>query len=462
MPRNALQNFIDGFDGPAFAALIFGILALVLFFVGCRALRRKRLLENVPTSKVKGVFAGLNEVKGEALAEWPLTSYLAQTRCVWYRYTVDEEWERTETVRDKDGKTHTETRSGWDTVASDEVAAPFSLRDDTGTLHVNPQGATMDGVRVFSESAGRWDALYFEKGPANELFHTTHRRRFTEHAIPVGSQLYVLGPARLRDDAAEVEIAHEKGAEAFMISMQDEAALTRRYGWGAMAAFILGALAAFAAPYALAWEHDFALNWKHAFLLQWPLMTAAACAFLGAIALYYGVLLYNGLVIVTNRMQRAWSLIDVQLKRRHDLIPALVACVKGYTEHEALVQEVASLGRRTARPRRAPSAAQVQDAAQETDAQTAVLGRVMGTVEAYPELKASEAYVKLHDALVDAEDRIALARGFFNDSVKIYNDRIGTWPDMLAATAFGYKSAAQYEIEAFEKRVPCATIGSES
>ncbi|MDX1683275.1 MAG: GIDE domain-containing protein, partial [Phycisphaeraceae bacterium] len=139
-------------------AVAFGGTVACLFF-GFRFLRRKRLIENVPTSKTKGVFIGLNEVKGKAETDAPLTSHLAEVACLWYRYVVEEEWKRTET--DSDGKT--KTKSGWKTVAEEDQRVPFTLTDDTGSIEVFPQNAQMQGDKVFRETCRRSDSLYYDK-----------------------------------------------------------------------------------------------------------------------------------------------------------------------------------------------------------------------------------------------------------------------------------------------------------
>ncbi|MHC4731985.1 MAG: GIDE domain-containing protein, partial [Planctomycetota bacterium] len=126
-----------------------GLLALGLLWWGFRSLKRKRLIENVPTSKVKGVFLGLNEVKGRAHRDEPFTSYLAQTHCVYYRYEVKERWETTETYTDSEGRSQTRTSSGWKTVSSHEERQPFQLIDSTGSLRVLPHRAEITADTVF-------------------------------------------------------------------------------------------------------------------------------------------------------------------------------------------------------------------------------------------------------------------------------------------------------------------------
>ncbi|NDE99952.1 MAG: hypothetical protein EB034_17015, partial [Verrucomicrobia bacterium] len=111
-------------------------LAFLCLLAGLRAGRRRRLVENLPTSKTTGVFIGLVELKGTAEVDAPLTSFLAECRCTHYQWSVEEQWERsvTETYTDDEGntKTRTRTESGWTTVANGGETIPFYLQDDCG------------------------------------------------------------------------------------------------------------------------------------------------------------------------------------------------------------------------------------------------------------------------------------------------------------------------------------------
>ena len=166
--------------------------------------RRRRLVENLPTSKTTGVFIGLVELKGTAESANPLTSHLAEQPCVDYRWSVDEEWSRTVTTThtDSDGKSHTETHteSGWTTVASGGESIPFYLQDDCGVILIRPEGAKLEPATLFDETVGCGDPLYYAKGPAGAVADSDHRRRFVERGIPLHAMLYVMGQARERDD----------------------------------------------------------------------------------------------------------------------------------------------------------------------------------------------------------------------------------------------------------------------
>jgi LemA protein len=165
---------------------------------------------------------------------------------------------------------------------------------------------------------------------------------------------------------------------------------------------------------------------------------------------------YNGLVRARIRTQEAWSGIDVQLQRRADLVPSLVATVKGYTGHESRVFE------EVARARGA-----VQRAATPIDATAAnlilvqALSSLFGIVEAYPDLKASANFRALMTELSDVEEKIAFARQFYNMNVLALNTKIQTLPDVLYAGPLGFLSAAFYDADAGAEIVPQVRLDRE-
>jgi hypothetical protein len=434
-------------------------LAVGMLLWGFRSLWRKRVIENVPTSKVAGVFLGLTEVKGKAELAAPLTTWLAETAAVWYEWTVAEEWERweTETVRDSQGREETRTvrRSGWTTVAAGGETPPFLLRDETGALRIVPERAEIEADTVFTRTVGRSDPLYYAKGPAHAVADSCHRRSFTERAIRAGADLYVIGTARERKDAVEAEIGYEPDQEMFLISVRGEEAVRREYARGAAAKLTVGLLAATALPIIFFGVRS--RDAGRALREEWPLAAAVGAAYGAALLLDYLRLLYNGLVGVRNRVKNAWSQIDIQLKRRFDLVPQLVATVKGYAAHEASLDarlaEIRAAGAAGARRGAAvPDAGLALAAAAFANGQTSALRGVIGVAEAYPALKADQNFARLMDELSKTEQRIALARTFFNESVTAYNDRLGTMPDALLARLGRMEPAAYFEIEAFERR----------
>ncbi|MEZ5101516.1 MAG: LemA family protein [Thermoleophilia bacterium] len=154
------------------------------------------------------------------------------------------------------------------------------------------------------------------------------------------------------------------------------------------------------------------------------------------------VLIYNRLVTLRNRTENAWSQVDVQLRRRYDLIPNLVESVKGYAEHERGVLEEVTRLRGVAAAARA-----VDEKARAENALTAALGRLFAVAEAYPQLRATENFQALQAELSATESKIAIARQVYNDTVLTYQNAIQTIPTNLVAGLFGFRSRPYFEID---------------
>lgn len=168
--------------------------------------------------------------------------------------------------------------------------------------------------------------------------------------------------------------------------------------------------------------------------------------------------LYNKLVTKRNRYENAFSQIDVQLKRRHDLIPNLVETAKGYMEHESETLEAVIAARNQARSaeKRAannPSDPNAMQALMSAESMlSGALGNLMVTVEDYPDLKADQQMNKLMEELTSTENRIAFARQAFNDSVTDYNITREKFPNVMVANMFGFQKGTLFEIEVEEER----------
>ena len=152
------------------------------------------------------------------------------------------------------------------------------------------------------------------------------------------------------------------------------------------------------------------------------------------------VLSYNGLVRQRNRIDNAWSQIDVQLKRRYDLIPNLVETVKGYAAHERGVFEAVTQARANALNAQGPA-----QQAQAENVLSGALKSLFAVAEAYPELKANQNFLALQEELTSTEDRIAYARQFYNDSVLSYNNKLQTFPRTLIAGMFDFDKREYFE-----------------
>ena len=170
-----------------------------------------------------------------------------------------------------------------------------------------------------------------------------------------------------------------------------------------------------------------------------PLVIVAGLVVLAALFLMAA---YNGLVKLRNRIENAWSQIDVQLQRRYDLIPNLVETVKGYAGHEKGVFEAVTQAR--------AAAINAQGPAQQGQAENVVSGALkslFAVAEAYPDLKANQNFAALQEELSGTESKIAYARQFYNDTVQSYNTKVQTFPTTFIATAFGFKPREYFEAD---------------
>ena len=172
----------------------------------------------------------------------------------------------------------------------------------------------------------------------------------------------------------------------------------------------------------------------------------------------WGVSLYNGLVSLRNRYRNAFAQIDVQLKRRHDLIPNLVETAKGYMAHEkGTLEAVINARNQAAGARQAVAAnpgdgAAVQSLNQAEAALTGVMTKFMALTEAYPELKANGVMTQLSAELAATEDRIAYARQGYNEAVTNYNNQREMFPGSLLAGAFNFTPAQLFEVKSETER----------
>ncbi len=176
----------------------------------------------------------------------------------------------------------------------------------------------------------------------------------------------------------------------------------------------------------------------------------------GALLIVAVILVYNQLISKKQMVDNGWSDIDVQLKRRADLIPSLVNVVRGYSEHEkTLLTDVVT--------KRGEALAVKDSPRLRSEKETQIsqqLTRVLALAEAYPDLKANEQFLKLQDELVNTEDEISYARRFFNAAVREYNTAIQTFPSNLVAMIFSFREAEFFEIEQIDRQLPSLNLGA--
>ena len=411
--------------------------------------RKQRLLADTPTSKALGVFIGEVEVSGVCVSQAPLISSLALAPCVYYRWQVVEHC-----VRGSGDNRY----SSEEVVASGFHSAGFYLEDETGSIWVNPAGAEVEARRVFKKLVSRRDPLYYGKGPSNEVHSSKGLREFTEYALCVGTKVFIRGRASERPEVVAAQIGHDGSAGMFIISYRGERSISVWMGWKANAWDFAGAFAAINAvvvasaglgPVLLAYGAflDMVFSDGHPVKMFGDGLSAVGpyipLGLLIGVGLYllaavvgWARMVFNSMVGLRNRVAQAYSLIDVQLKRRSDLIERFVACVQGFREHEAAVQAMVTAMRAQAGG----------------GSLKALAPGILAVIESYPEIRAQALFNDLSKQLIETEDRIALARGYHNSIATFYNTRLETIPDRYLAGLVKMKPASLFEAEGFTHR----------
>ena len=171
-------------------------------------------------------------------------------------------------------------------------------------------------------------------------------------------------------------------------------------------------------------------------MLRWTLLGLVVVAVVSV------VVLYNGLIKLRNRIEGAWAQIDVQLRRRYDLIPNLVETVKGYAAHERETLDAVTEARAAAVDAGGPA-----EQARADNVVTSALKSLFAVSEAYPDLKANPGFLQLQEELTGTEGRIAYARQFYNDTVLRYNTRIQSFPSLLLAGPLQFRPREYFEVD---------------
>jgi LemA protein len=161
------------------------------------------------------------------------------------------------------------------------------------------------------------------------------------------------------------------------------------------------------------------------------------------------VAMYNRLVRLRNRAENSWAQVDVQLRRRYDLIPNLVEAVKGYASHERSTFDEVTQARTAAQ-----QAQGVQDKAQAENVLTAAIGRLFAVAEAYPQLRATENFQQLQAQLAETEQNIAISRQVYNDTVLTYDNALETVPTNIVAGIFSFHPRVYFETEGATREAP--------
>jgi LemA protein len=167
------------------------------------------------------------------------------------------------------------------------------------------------------------------------------------------------------------------------------------------------------------------------------------------------VVVYNRLVRLRNRTENSWAQVDVQLRRRYDLIPNLVEAVKGYASHERATFEEVTRARTAAQ-----QAQGVEEQAKAENVLTAALGRLFAVAEAYPELRATENFQQLQAQLAEVEQNIVISRQVYNDAVLSYENALETVPTNIVAGMFNFQPRAYFETEDVTREAPSVQFSS--
>jgi LemA protein len=190
------------------------------------------------------------------------------------------------------------------------------------------------------------------------------------------------------------------------------------------------------------------------------IITLLVLLVVGLLLVVWLVAVYNGLVVARNRFKNAFAQIDVQLKRRYDLIPNLIEAVKGYMAHERETLDAVIQARNSAKEAEQKVAANPADPAAMKELNQAegqlgsTLGRLFALSEAYPDLKANQNMLALQEELTSTENKIGFARQAFNDSVMAYNNRREVFPAVMVAGMFGFTKAELLEAAQAEREAP--------
>jgi hypothetical protein len=383
-------------------------LALGTVVAFCKQGQAQRRLRATPTSKAKGVFMGPVEVKGRIVAPNLIQSFLAEIGCVFYHYSVTERRTRTTvtTETDSEGNTRTVTRTetDWVTVASQEFGIPFLLQDETGSVQIDPVGATVEGSKSFSETVTPMSPLYFGKGPSTEVMGSDHIRTFTEYVLTPDLQVFIVGTARERKDAVAPEIALGRKEDRFLISIRSEEQIIRGHGWSRVGLLLATFVFSLGIPLIalLGGKMD----------IEPELVFGCPIALVAIIIISEVIALGNIIKEIVQRTRNAYSLVDIQLKRRADLIPQLVSAVNGMKDHEATTLSlVADLRAGKITP--------------------GVL------IEQLPQLSSQPNFLKLQSEIADTETRIALARSYYAESYHLAHSMLDQFPGILLKRSAG-------------------------
>ncbi|SMF56179.1 Uncharacterized conserved protein [Alteromonadaceae bacterium Bs31] len=377
-------------------------------WLGFRVIRVKRMQENLPSSKTGGVTYGMTEVQGVLQEQNPqqlLQGPLSGAKCCWFHYTVKE-------------KRGSGKNAKWVTIEDRTEQKPFFCKDEEGVLPVIPDKAEVISKHKKTKRKGR--------------------RSYTELRLSPNDQLYLLGKATIDASTGDtLVLSHEKGSP-FIISNRSEAEVMLMKAARSMAALSTGISTMFFALLAIAASQG---NFSS---VDFLLASMAAPAFLLVMMF---IIMFNDLVFLRKRCERAWANIQVSLKKRADLLPQLAEASKAMLGHEKSLQTQLS----KLRAKQTASTEQVADYMQQ---EHALINTLQIALENYPDLKTDQTMQKLHKGIVKLENEIALIRAGFNAAVMQFNVRIQQFPDNVLARPFKFTALSPLAFEQEVHKIP--------
>ena len=375
------------------------IAALLLLWLSIRTVKFKRLIEAVPTSSTRGLSFGLSELK--AMVDVgdrhpPLRDPLNNEKCVAFDYKVEEK-----RGSGKDEK--------WRVIEQQEERVPFWLEDSDGRVLVQPEGAKIEYPRFHSERRGD--------------------RRYTVRFLDTFVNVYCLGFAGLDREQPDRLTIQQDTASPFLISGNEEQDIVLDRGARGFAGialtlglFLFSTTALFAADGGFSPDN----------------LILSALAVPVVLLIYTGILHYNDIVFLKNRVDRAAANIDTILQQRHDLWPSLEKVVKASLAHEKqLLKAIAQL--RSANPAEMHSEGQTDKLLQFEKKVTSAL---QARIEGYPDLKNNEVVQTFMSMMAETENYLSLLRNSFTESAMIHNTRIQSFPDVILAKLFRFRAVS--------------------
>ncbi len=405
-------------EGSVYPRVVLGLGALAWLVWTVRLRARQWRLDDVPTSECINVPVGFAEVNGRAQLEPPLASRATATPCAYYSWKLQE--------HRRSGK-----NSRWVTVESELRNPPFRVTDSTGAVWVDPRHAELIGVDEHVAGVpGR-----------------SKKWRQVETRLDIDEPVYVIGPTRVRAESADVEFATEESSDEFIISDDAERKVRNKIAFAAWVSSAFGAIAAglmFVVRAEPTFDSDgdpsVAYHFVDTWARVWRFALVAVLVFVGTLLFSWFFRAYNRLVRVRGQAERAWSLISIELQRRHDLLTNLVTVVREYTEYEASVQEGLVVSRAVL-----PAAPELARAGMAEIGARAQRANLVALAERFPDLRAAEHFRALQDALTMSEDRVAAARSFYNDAVTVARDRRDVFPYVVVASFADWPSFDLFE-----------------